>query len=469
MYTPQEVSEKTFPKSTGLTSGYNMTAVDEFLDGLTEDYTALYKDNTTLKAKLKMLAEKVEEYRATEDAMRSTLLAAQKMAAQMVADAQAEKEKTIADAQAQAEQILADARGEADIQARQLQQEIRDSWEKLAAAQNETADFIRRSRELCARYGVESCNDSGYQEVTLSSLSTSDYPPLTELCDQLEPFCQQRHVNLSLPSLRADNFSMSLMERLAKGRKSGLTFAPEAGTQRLRDVINKNVTQEDLLASCRTAFAGGYSSVKLYFMLGLPTETDEDVLGIADLAARVMHTWRESASNKNRGVRITVSTSWFVPKPHTAFQWEPQISKEEYERRVALLREAIKTKTVTYNWHDSDTSFLEAVLARGDRRMGKVLETAWRKGAKLDAWEEYFSLDRWLEAFDQCGLDPHFYANRTREKDELMPWAMISSGVTESYLWRERERAFAGVTTPDCRTHCNACGANRLVGGKCDV
>ena len=326
-----------------------------------------------------------------------------------------------------------------------------------------------RSRELCARYGVESCNDSGYQEVTLSSLSTSDYPPLTELCDQLEPFCQQRHVNLSLPSLRADNFSMSLMERLAKGRKSGLTFAPEAGTQRLRDVINKNITQEDLLASCRTAFAGGYSAVKLYFMLGLPTETDEDVLGIADLAAQVMHTWRESASNKNRGVRITVSTSWFVPKPHTAFQWEPQISKEEYERRVTLLREAIKTKTVTYNWHDSDTSFLEAVLARGDRRMGKVLETAWRKGAKLDAWEEYFSLDRWLEAFDQCGLDPHFYANRTREKDELMPWAMISSGVTESYLWRERERAFAGVTTPDCRTHCNACGANRLVGGKCDV
>ena len=190
---------------------------------------------------------------------------------------------------------------------------------------------------------MEACNDSGYQEVTLSSLSTSDYPPLTELCDELEPFCQQRHVNLSLPSLRADNFSMSLMERLAKGRKTGLTFAPEAGTQRLRDVINKNVTQEDLLQSCRTAFAGGYSAVKLYFMLGLPTETDEDVLGIADLAARVMHAWRESASNKNRGVRITVSTSWFVPKPHTAFQWEPQIAKEEYERRVNLLREAIKT------------------------------------------------------------------------------------------------------------------------------
>ena len=262
---------------------------------------------------------------------------------------------------------------------------------------------------------------------------------------------------------------MELMQRLAKGRKTGLTFAPEAGTQRLRDVINKNVTLDDLLQSCRTAFAGGYSAVKLYFMLGLPTETDEDVLGIADVAARVMHAWRESAQNKQRGVRITVSTSWFVPKPHTAFQWEPQISKEEYERRVALLREAIKTKTVTYNWHDSDTSFLEAVLARGDRRMGKVLEAAWRKGAKLDAWEEYFSLNRWLEAFDECGLDPHFYANRTRAEDELMPWSMISSGVTEQYLLRERHKAYESVTTPDCRTHCNGCGANLLVGGKCDV
>lgn len=326
-----------------------------------------------------------------------------------------------------------------------------------------------RSKDLCVRYGEEACNDSGYQEVTLSSLSTSDYPRLTELCDDLEEFCRARHVNLSLPSLRADNFSMSLMQRLAKGRKSGLTFAPEAGTQRLRDVINKNVTQEELLTSCRTAFAGGYSAVKLYFMLGLPTETDEDVLGIADLAARVMHAWRESASNKQRGVRITVSTSWFVPKPHTAFQWEPQISKEEYQRRVKLLREAITTKTVTYNWHDADTSFLEAVLARGDRRMCKVLEAAWRKGAKLDAWEEYFSLDRWLEAFAECGLDPHFYANRQREKDEIMPWSVISSGVTEEYLWRELQRAEAGVTTPDCRTHCNGCGANHMVGGTCHV
>ena len=326
-----------------------------------------------------------------------------------------------------------------------------------------------RSRELCAQYCLDACNDSGYQEVTLSSLSTSDYPPLTELCDQLEPFCESRHVNLSLPSLRADNFSMALMQRLAKGRKTGLTFAPEAGTQRLRDVINKNVTLEELLNSCRTAFAGGYNAVKLYFMLGLPTETDEDVLGIADVAARVMHAWRESAPNKQRGVRITVSTSYFVPKPHTAFQWEPQITREEYERRVQLLRQAMTTKTVTYNWHDGQTSFIEAVLARGDRRLGNVLEAVWRKGGHLDAWEEYFSLDRWREAFEECGVDPAFYAYRRREKDEIMPWDMISSGVTRQYLWREYENAMAGVTTPDCRTHCNGCGANQLVGGKCDV
>lgn len=326
-----------------------------------------------------------------------------------------------------------------------------------------------RSRDLCTQYCLDSCNDSGYQEVTLSSLSTSDYPPLTELCDQLEPFCESRHVNLSLPSLRADNFSMALMQRLAKGRKTGLTFAPEAGTQRLRDVINKNVTLEALLNSCHTAFAGGYNAVKLYFMLGLPTETDEDVLGIADVAARVMHAWRESAPNKQRGVRITVSTSYFVPKPHTAFQWEPQIIREEYERRVQLLRENMTTKTVTYNWHDGQTSFIEAVLARGDRRLGNVLETVWRKGGHLDAWEEYFSLERWQEAFAECGVDPAFYAYRRREKDEIMPWDMISSGVTREYLWREHENAVAGVTTPDCRTRCNGCGANKLVGGKCDV
>ena len=326
-----------------------------------------------------------------------------------------------------------------------------------------------RSEELLRGYAVEAVEDSGYQDMTLSSLSTSDYPHLVELCDDLEDFCAQRHVTLALPSLRADNFSMALMERLQKGRKTGLTFAPEAGTQRLRDAINKNLTEEDLLESCRRAFAGGYSAVKLYFMLGLPTETDEDVLGIADIAAHVMHAWRESALNKTRGVRITVSTSWFVPKPHTAFQWEPQIPIEEYERRVKLLREAMNTKSVTYNWHPSLTSFMEAVISCGDRRLGKVIETAWRKGETLSAWEDYFDLNRWMEAFEECGLDPHFYANRRRSEDEILPWSMISCGVAPGYLKREHALSYEGVTTPDCRTHCNACGANCLVGGKCDV
>ena len=326
-----------------------------------------------------------------------------------------------------------------------------------------------RSEELLRGYAVEAVEDSGYQDMTLSSLSTSDYPHLVELCDDLEDFCAQRHVTLALPSLRADNFSMALMERLQKGRKTGLTFAPEAGTQRLRDAINKNLTEEDLLESCRRAFAGGYSAVKLYFMLGLPTETDEDVLGIADIAAHVMHAWRESALNKTRGVRITVSTSWFVPKPHTAFQWEPQIPIEEYERRVKLLREAMNTKSVTYNWHPSPTSFMEAVISCGDRRLGKVIETAWRKGETLSAWEDYFDLNRWMEAFEECGLDPHFYANRRRSEDDILPWSMISCGVAPGYLKREHALSYEGVTTPDCRTHCNACGANCLVGGKCDV
>ena len=324
-----------------------------------------------------------------------------------------------------------------------------------------------RSKEQLLEYGKEAVCDSGYQEMTLSSLSTSDYPELVELCDDLEEFCTERHVSLALPSLRADNFSMELMQRLSRGRKAGLTFAPEAGTQRLRDAINKNVTEEDLTRSLETAFSGGWNSVKLYFMLGLPTETDEDVLGIAEMANNAVHTWREHASNKARGLRITVSTSWFVPKPFTAFQWEAQITREEYERRVRLLREHMTAKAVTYNWHDGDTSFLEAVLARGDRRVGRVLELAYRKGAKLDAWSDYFELNRWLEAFAECGIDPAFYANRERGKDEIMPWSMISCYVSDNYLWRQRELAYESVTTPDCRTRCSGCGANVVEGGEC--
>lgn len=327
-----------------------------------------------------------------------------------------------------------------------------------------------RSKDLLVCQGVESLKDSGYQEMTLSSLSTSDYKPLNDLCDGLMEYCEANKVHLSLPSLRADNFSMELQQRLARGRKVGLTFAPEAGSQRLRDVINKNLTEEDLLHSCRIAFEGGWNSVKLYFMLGLPTETDDDIVEIAKIAAHVVHTWREYAPDKRRGVSVTVSTSWFVPKPHTAFQWEAQITKEEYERRVQLLRDSIRAKAVSYKWHDSDTSFLEAVLSRGDRRLGRVLEAAWRRGAKMDAWQDYYNLDLWLAAFEECGLDPAFYANRVREKDEILPWSVISSGVSQNFLWRERERAYAGVTTPDCRTQCTGCGANCLIeGGKCDV
>ena len=324
-----------------------------------------------------------------------------------------------------------------------------------------------RSREQLAEYAKAAVQDSGYQEMTLSSLSTSDYPELVGLCDDLEAFCGEKHVNLSLPSLRADNFSMELMQRLQNGRKAGLTFAPEAGTQRLRDAINKNVTEEELTESLKTAFSGGWSSVKLYFMLGLPTETDEDVLGIAEMANHAVHTWREYASNKNRGLRLTVSTSWFVPKPFTAFQWEAQISRTEYERRVKLLREAITAKAVTYNWHDGDTSFLEAVLARGDRRLGRVLEAAFRKGARLDAWSDYFDLERWMEAFEECGLDPEFYACRERSREEVLPWSMISCHVSDGYLWRQRELAYQSVTTPDCRTQCSGCGANTVKGGEC--
>ncbi len=246
-----------------------------------------------------------------------------------------------------------------------------------------------RSVDLLVKQGIESCKDSGYQEMTLSSLSTSDYRPLTELCDGLLEYCDPRNININLPSLRADGFSMSIMQRLQRVRKTSITFAPEAGTQRMRDTINKNVKEEDLLQSCRTAFEGGCNAVKLYFMLGLPTETDEDVIGIAQLAEKVYWTWKSYAVNKSRGLRITVSTSFFVPKPFTPFQWEAQITREEYHRRVDLLRNSIKNKSIQYNWHEMETSYIEAVLARGDRRLGKLLETVcaraggWTLGASI--------------------------------------------------------------------------------------
>ena len=323
--------------------------------------------------------------------------------------------------------------------------------------------------ETLIRQGIETLQNTGYEDVTLLSLSTSDYRQLNALCDGLLEYCEPRSIGLALPSLRADNFSMELMERLQRVRKTGLTFAVEGGSQRLRDAINKNVTEEELLHTCAIAFAGGWNGVKLYYMLGLPTETDDDIRGIADMADQVLHCWRENAKNKNRGVRITISTSCFIPKPHSPFQWEAQISKEEYLRRVELLRTSITARNVTYNWHDAETSVIESALSRGDRKLADVLETVWRRGGRLDAWSDYFSFERWEKAFETCGLDLDWYASRERGMDEVLPWDMIDVGVRRAHLVRERERCYASTLSPDCRKQCSACGAAKMLHGrKCD-
>ena len=330
---------------------------------------------------------------------------------------------------------------------------------------------VREKRpETLYRQAVESLEDSGNHEITLSSLSTSDYRHLEPLADGLLDYCESKRINLSLPSLRADNFSRELMLKVQRVRKSGLTFAPEAGTQRLRDAINKNVTEEEILTTCATAFSGGWNNVKLYFMLGLPTETDEDVLAIADLVGKIIHTWRDHASSKKRGLSINLSTAFFVPKPFTPFQWEAQITPEEYLRRVHLLKENLKSRAVDYRYHSSDLSFLEAVLARGDRRLGPVLEYAVRHGARLDGWDEYFRFDLWMDAFRACGVDPAYYAQRAYGREELLPWETIDVGISKNFFWRERERAYRSEISPDCRAGCGGCGANKLEGGViCDV
>ena len=328
-----------------------------------------------------------------------------------------------------------------------------------------------RSKSADALYAqaVQSLEDSGHSEITMASLSTSDYKYLPELADKLLDYCQPRKINVSLPSLRADNFSRELMLKVQKVRKSGLTFAPEAGTQRLRDAINKNVTEEEVLQTCATAFSGGWNSVKLYFMLGLPTETDEDVVGIAELAHKILHVWRETASNRKRGLTINLATAYFVPKPFTPFQWEAQITPEEYLRRVHLLQSELRSRSIDYRYHESDLSRLEAVMARGDRRLGPVIREAVRLGARLDGWDEYFRYDIWMQAFRTCGVDPDFYTTRGFGKDELLPWQTLSVGVSQDFLWHEREKAYASQTTPDCRTKCGGCGANRLSErGVCD-
>ena len=321
----------------------------------------------------------------------------------------------------------------------------------------------KKSPEVLYRQAVETLTDSGHNEMTLSSLSTSDYRGLKELTDALIPYCEQNKVNMSVPSLRADNFSRELMQRLQSLRKSSLTFAPEAGTQRLRDVINKNLTEDEILSSCANAFAGGWSSVKLYFMLGLPTETDEDVLGIAELVYKVINTWKEHAVNKKKGLRVHVATAYFVPKPHTPFQWEKQIEPEEYLRRCKLLKSHFYSKSIDYNYHTSDISRLESVTARGDRRLCAVIEEAAKNGAKMDGWDEYFDYSIWKAAFEKCGIDPSFYTTRGYAEDELLPWDAIDVGVSKKFLLKERHRAYRAEVTPDCRHGCSGCGANGLL------
>ena len=321
----------------------------------------------------------------------------------------------------------------------------------------------KKSPEVLYRQAVETMEDSGHNEITLSSLSTSDYRGLKELTDELIPYCEAHKINLSVPSLRADNFSRELMEKLQTVRKSGLTFAPEAGTQRLRDVINKNLTEEEILTTCTQAFEGGWSNVKLYFMLGLPTETDEDVLGIAELVYKVIQAWKEHGTNKKRGLRIHVATAYFVPKPHTPFQWEKQITPEEYLRRCRLLKSHFYSKAITYDYHAPDLSRLEAVFARGDRRLGAVIEEAVKNGARLDGWDEYFNYSCWFDALNTCGINADFYTTRGYGEEEVLPWDTIDVGVSKKFLLRERKRAYEALVTPDCREGCAGCGANCLL------
>lgn len=321
----------------------------------------------------------------------------------------------------------------------------------------------KKSPEVLYRQAVELMESSGNNELTISSLSTSDYRGLKELTDRLIPYCEAHKYSLSVPSLRADNFSRELMERLQTVRKSGLTFAPEAGTQRLRDVINKNLREDEILTTCANAFSGGWNHVKLYFMLGLPTETDEDVLGIAELVYKVLQVWKEYAVNRRRGLSIRVATAYFVPKPHTPFQWEKQITPQEYLRRCKLLKEHFYSRAIEYDYHSPDLSRLEAVFARGDRRLGAVIEEAVRNGARLDGWDEYFRYDIWQDAFRKCGIDPDFYTVRGYGEEEPLPWDMIDVGVRKDFLLRERRRAYEGCVTPDCRHSCAGCGANRLL------
>lgn len=320
-----------------------------------------------------------------------------------------------------------------------------------------------RTEENLRRTARKLIDASGYDEMSLTSLSSADYSCLNRLVDDLQKDFSAEKINFSLPSLRIDSFSIELAEKLQAVRKSGLTFAPEAGTQRLRDVINKNVTEENLLQACAAAFEKGWKTVKLYFMMGLPTETDEDILGISELAQKVANLYREITHR--RDVKVTVSVSCFVPKPFTPFQWVGQISAEEFERRQQLLKNAIRDRAITYNYHNAKLSVLEGIIARGDRRLSTVIETAWKNGAKFDGWSDLFNFEAWQKAFESCGIDGKYFSERERNIYEPLPWEHTSPGVRKNFLIEEFEKSQRGETTRDCRrTSCTGCGVCQNLG-----
>lgn len=327
-----------------------------------------------------------------------------------------------------------------------------------------------KSVERLEELAKDIISSTGYGEISLSSLSTSDYSDLRQLTQVLTDDFRQCQVGLSLPSLRIDAFSLELAKKVQEIKKSGLTFAPEAGTQRLRDVINKGVTQEDLLSSVRDAFALGWNKVKLYFMIGLPTETYEDLKGISDLVYAVVDVYRQVYGH-TKGLKVNVSTSTFVPKPFTPFQWENQITLTEIDERQRYLRKLLKkSKNISYRWHDGKLSFLEAIFSRGDRKLGQVLKIAHEKGCKFDGWDEMFDFDKWVSAFKEAKVEPEFYVYRKRTETEIFPWEIIDSGVDKNFLIRELERAKKGQITPDCRIRCHGCGIKRLGdGGFCEA
>ncbi len=335
------------------------------------------------------------------------------------------------------------------------------------------AGFIYRPlrekvRETLNANARDLCATTGYEEISLSSLSTSDYSQLEGLLGQMIGWTSEQKINLSLPSLRIDNFPQELMEQIKQVRKSGLTFAPEAGTQRLRDVINKNITEQEVLKTCRQSFEGGYTSVKLYFMLGLPTETDEDVMGVIQLAQKIVDLYYSLPNRqKGKGVNVGVSVATFVPKAFTPFEFEPQDTREQIEYKQSLLRKTLTSRKISLSYHSVNTSILEAVFARGDRRLGRVIEAAFLEGCYFDGWDELFRFTDWMRILKEQGIDPAFYANRRRDYNEIMPWDHLDYYISKEFLVREHKRALDSLTTPHCRQLCSACGAAVAKGGVC--